>query len=150
MYADRVKNSPTKRSCTQKEVATEERLTEKEKEREWKETAKRNPNAGARARGDFRAIHLLEFAGVRPRPSWPLSSVVLFFSSMRAVACRSSILIARREEERVERERCSPVRRIWDRSGELEDDSRLKSGESKGRGLREKSGTKRNEEETGE
>jgi len=54
----------------------------------------------------------------------------------------------RREEERVERERCS--RRIWDRSGELEDDSRLKRGESKGRGLREKSGTKKNEEETGE
>lgn len=89
-----------------KEVATEEILKAREKEREGKETAKRNPNAGARARGDFRAIHLLEFAGARARPSWPLSPAVLFFPPMSS--SRSSILIARREEERVERERRTP------------------------------------------
>lgn len=59
-------------------------------------------------------------------------------------------VIVEREKERVKREQCSPVRWIRDRSSELEDDSRSKRVEPKGRGLREKSGTKRNEEETDE
>lgn len=75
------------------------------------------------------------------------------FSSRQWVVVPLSLLysvIVEREKERVKREQCSPVRRIRDRSSELEDDSRSKRVEPKERGLREKSGTKRNEEETDE
>lgn len=74
-----VRNSARARRKQRGAGREKEGTSERRKKQRW------NPSARARActGGDFRAIHLLEFAGVRARPSRPLSPISSFSSHLK-------------------------------------------------------------------